>query len=61
MPGVPPSDQKKTFFSLVQSFYVQSYRARRADHEYHIFIDIQSDNKKDIKTFLISILNNRAR
>ena len=60
MPEVPPGIQK-LFFSLIYSFYTQSYRARRADHEYHIFIDIQSDNKKDIKTFLISILNNRAR
>jgi hypothetical protein len=47
---------EKNFLSIIGTFSIYSDRARRTDHEYHIFIDILSQNKKNMKTFRIQTL-----
>ena len=53
--GYPPGIEKN-FFSFFDTFYLQSDRARRADQEYGIFIEIWSENKKNVTTVFIKIL-----
>ena len=37
--GYPPGIEKNFLFSI-DIFHIRSDRSRRADHEYHIFIDV---------------------
>jgi hypothetical protein len=53
--GYPPGVEKNFLF-LIQKIYIWSDRARRADHKYHIFIEVCPNIKKNMKTSLVPIL-----